>query len=406
MISNNIKIIKQANRYLVLQCISAYGPMSVEDIVKKTDLSRPTVLDALKVLMKENILVKNGFSKSTGGRSASLISINTAAYYAVGIDFEFPKIRIVAADLKGGICANKTIEYPLDIQASEVLADLPKQIESFIYGLGIDRRKIAGVGLGLSGLVDSVEGKSKSIERINGWKNINIQSILEAKLKLPVYVQNDVHLLGVVEKRLYLDNCETKPDNFIYIGLRAGIGSVIFINGKPFNGASGNAGFIGHTMLNPSGPRCICGKRGCLDAYAGELAIIRKYREEKAKQKIPLEPGDDLLKMEDFIHRSNAGDSICTEILREAGSYLGIAIANMVETMEITDVVIGGCSDLDGSVFLCSVKESATEHLPIYFKKRISISVGQLSEAEYPLGGCFLVFDHLFHKPQLTLSLS
>lgn len=405
-ISNNVKIIKQANRYLVLQCILGYGPISIEDIVKRTDLSRPTVLSAVKILTEESILVKSGFSKSTGGRTASLISINTKAYYAVGIDFEFPKIRIVIADLKGGICSHKTIEYPLNIKASEVLAAFPKEIENFICNSGIDRKKIAGIGIGLSGLVDTMEGKSTSLERINGWKNVNLQSILETKLKLPVYLQNDVHLLGVVEKRLYLDNSDREAENYIYIGLRAGIGSVIFINGKPFDGASGNAGFIGHTTLNPEGPKCVCGKQGCLDAYAGELAIIRKYREERARRKIPAGPDDGSLKMEDFIRRSKEGDTLCTEILGNAGFYLGVEIANLVKTMEITNVVIGACSDLEDSEFLRSVKKSAMEHLPVYLSHKITIGVGQLTEAEYPLGGCFLVFDHLFHKPHLTLSLS
>lgn len=405
MISNNVKIIKHANRYLVLQCISAYGPISIEDIVKKTDLSRPTVLNAVKILTEENILIKSGFSKSTGGRTASLISVNTKAYYAVGIDFEFPKVRIVIADLKGGICSHKTIEYPLEIRSSEVLADLPKEIEEFISDSGIDRKQIAGVGLGLSGLVDTVEGKSTSIERITGWKNVNIQSILEAKLKLPVYVQNDVHLLGVVEKRLYLEGSDAEADNFIYVGLRAGVGSVVFIDGKPFHGESGNAGFIGHTTLNPTGPKCVCGKRGCLDAYAGELAIMRNYRAEAEQRELSPEENDGLRKMEDFIGRSNSGDPLCTKILKDAGFYLGIAIANLVKTMEVTNVVIGGCSDLEGSAFLQSVTKSTMEYLPVYLKRRFSIRVGQLSEAEYPLGGCFLVFDHLFRKPHLTLSL-
>lgn len=403
-ISNNVKIIKQANRYLVLQCILAYGPISIEDIVRKTDLSRPTVLNAVKILTEENILIRDGFSKSTGGRTASLISINMQAYYSVGIDFEFPKVRIVLADLKGGICSHKTIEYPMDIKSSEVLSSFPKEIERFVCESGIDRKKIAGVGIGLSGLVDTVEGKSTSLERISGWKNVNIQSILETKLKLPVYLQNDVHLLGMVEKRLYLDDCDVESENFIYIGLRAGIGSVVFINGKPFSGANGNAGFIGHTTLNPEGPKCVCGKRGCLDAYAGELAIIRKYREEKDKRGIPAGPGDDSLKMEDFIRRSKEGDAVCSAILREAGVYLGIEVANLVKTLEITDVVIGGCSNLEDSEFLRAVKESAEDNLPAYFRSRLAIGVGRLTETEYPLGGCFLVFDHLFHKPHLTLS--
>ncbi len=398
---NNIKLLKEANRYLILQCVIKCAPISTEEIVKRTNLSRPTVLNVIKDLTEDNLIVRDGYSESSGGRTASLWGLDGNHHFAMGIDFEFPQVRMVIANMKSEIRASHTITYPQTIGKEELLKNLYQEFNQFIEASGISRDDIDGVGVGLPGVIDTVNGVSMNIERIHGWHNVRIQRDLQANLKLPVYIQNDVHLMGLVEKRLYLGDDIT---DFIYIGLRSGIGSITYQHNRPMSGEKGNAGFIGHTTLNPTGPQCCCGSRGCVDVYASKLAIADHYAQLRKEAGNPLS-AEDAPDFDALVALSGAGDALAMAVLKEAGFYLGIAIANIIKTVEISRVVVGGSPALEGSVFLKAAEASMKEYLADNLGVSVSLCCGQLPEEKYGLGGCFLVFNHLFSKPKLTYSL-
>ena len=243
-----------------------------------------------------------------------------------------------------------------------------------------------------SGVIDSINGISMNIERIHGWHNVALKSELEKQLKMPVLIRNDVHLLGLVEKRLYLGD---EVSDFIYVGIRSGIGSITYQHNKAMRGDKGNAGFIGHTSLDPHGPRCCCGSRGCLEAYAGQLAIMEHYAEQSGQHP----------DFEEIICRGKAGEPLAQSVLSEAGFYFGVALSNLIKTFEIPDVVIGGSPALADSPFMeaarSALRDYNTESLGIHLRLRM----GQLPERQYALGGCYLVFDHMFSRPKLALTV-
>lgn len=395
---NNSKILKEANKYLVLQCISSYQPITVEDIVKKTNLSRPTVINSVKELTDDHIVMKGGLAESTGGRAAALLGINADAYYGIGVDFEFPQVRIAIANSNGEILAAHQYHYPLDSSVESITGQLSEEIARLIEQSGIDRGKIEGIGLGISGVVDKNQGLSKFIERINNWHDVDIKSILENRLNLPVYVRNDVHLMALVEQRFYLS---ADNQDFIYIGLRSGVGSAIFMKNGIYGGGNGNAGFIGQMILDVSGPEGLGGPRGSLNVFASELNLIRRYRE-RSGQSVSADQMP--LRLEDLVRLSQSGDELAASLLHEAGHYLGLALVNLARIFEIPNFVIGGCPNLESSILLESLQKTAGELLKEHFS-RLSIVPGQLLEREYALGGCYLVFDHIFHKPRLKLQI-
>ncbi len=401
MLKNTTKVLKEANKYLIMQCILNYEPITTEEIVKKTSISRPTVLEILRELTDEGYIVKNGYSESTGGRSPALINVNRDSCYAVGVDFEFPKVRLAISNMKGDIIKAKEIKFSINEKPDFIKKSLISEINSLLDRAGITLEKIIGIGLGLSGLIDKAKGKSVHIERIKGWRDVNIQKEMEDVFGVPVYINNDVHLLGLVEKKKYMP---TEQNDFIYIGVRSGIGSSIFYHGKPFNGCNGNAGFIGHTTVDANGPLCFCGNRGCLDVFSGELAMNEQY------EKICRSMGTDFKEeqfftVQQFIQKAKEGDKACVSILKQAGYYLGVAIANMVKTLEIPTVIIGACQGIEDSILFNQVGETIDSLMIREMKEDFSIHPGQLTEEEYPLGACYYVFEHLFEKPKLSLAI-
>ena len=396
---NHTILLKQANRYLVLQSIMKYGHVSTEEIVKITNISRPTVLNITRELSDNDVIVRDGFSESSGGRAAGLWTLNREKHFAVGVDFEFPQVRMALANLKNEILASRTITYSQDIEKQDLIGQFYEQLKDFIDTCGYSKEDIEGIGVGLPGILDTTQGTSVSIERIRNWTNVDFVHDLEQYINLPVYIKNDVHLMGLVEKRLYLGSDVT---DFVYIGFRAGIGSVIYQQGRPMRGERGNAGFIGHTTLFPNGLPCCCGSRGCLDMYSGKLSITRQYVEKRSQTSLDptLESSFDAL-----VERSFQGDTVASEVLRDAGFYLGVAIANLIKTVEVTTVIIGGSPVLKDSVFIQAAQEALDAYLKGGMNTEIHLACGSMPEQEYALGGCFLVFDHLFSKPKLSLSV-
>lgn len=391
---NSVKILKEANKYLIFQCIMKLAPISIEEIVKHTKLSRPTVLNIIRELTEEDVIIKDGFSESSGGRSAALLGLNGASHFALGIDFEFPTIRLAIANMKGEIRALDNLTYPQNISKDALIADFHSKLDAFIAASGIDKRLIDGVGVGLSGVVDTVNGISMNIERIHGWHNVAFQRDLERHLKLPVFMKNDVHLMGLVEKRLYLGD---QVSDFIYVGLRSGIGSIAYQHNRPMRGEKGNAGFIGHATLDPHGPRCCCGSRGCLEVYAGKLAMMDRYAAQNDNH--------EHLDFDEIVVRAKAGEALATSVLRDGGFYFGVALANLIKTLEIPYVVVGGSPALENSPFMDAARQSMDEYITGNLGISVNLRCGRLPEEQYALGGCYLVFDHLFSKPRLALSL-
>ena len=159
----------------------------------------------------------------------------------------------------------------------------------------------------------------------------------ERELGIPAYIRNDVHLLGLVEKRLYLPDDLT---DFIYVAIRSGIGSIAYQHNKPMRGEKGNAGFIGHTTMNPTGPECCCGSRGCLETYVGQLATVSRYEALTGQQ----------LSFDEMLRRADTGDDVAKQVLQDAGFYLGVALANLVKTYEIPHVIVGGLPEKESAV--------------------------------------------------------
>lgn len=150
MKKNTTKVIKEANKYLVMQCIQAFEPVTLEKIAEKTLLSRPTILEIINSFKEEGIVVNGGFRESTGGRPPQLLCINGDSAYAIGIDFEFPTIRIALANAKREIVGRRKILFKIDTQAKEVLARMLRELEHLLEEFSSVRPRIVGIGAGFA----------------------------------------------------------------------------------------------------------------------------------------------------------------------------------------------------------------------------------------------------------------
>lgn len=395
MNGNDYSIIKAANRTLILNTIAEYGAISIMDIIRKIRLSRPTVENLIRDMQLDGIVEKSGTAKVGVGRSAQLYKIAGNKYFSIGIDLEFPDLRIVVINLKMETVYHQAWTMSPNHSVQDIIARMIEEIRQAISAAQLDNsredaRQLIGIGVGLCGQLDMRNKVSLNIERINGWRHVKLAEILQEAFDVPVSLRNDVHMMAMVNKE---DRLKQSVRNYIYISLRSGIGMALFLKGELYTGMMGNAGFLGHTTVNYMGPRCRCGNHGCLETYLHPARLVQHY-ESMTQENISY---DRLLKR--FADR----DEAAVAVMREAYVIFGKTISNLVKIVDVYNLVINGLPSEGKELLIGWIHDGIRESTLDAVYQNIHIEDEILAEADMAKGGAMLMIRKFFADPKLNL---
>jgi glucokinase len=242
----------------------------------------------------------------------------------------------------------------------------------------ISNDTVLGVGIGVPGPVDEKKGIVHFFPNIPGWKEVNLKSILEKKLGLPVFLDNDAKLMTLAEHKL--GNARDFR-NALCLTLGTGVGAGLILNGALFRGSDNAAGEIGHLPINEIGPRCNCGGTACLEAYIGNNKILSQAKT-KFRRDISLEELSSLAKK---------GNLKALEVWAEVAKRLGIALSSAVNLLNLEAVVIGGGVSNAGKVLFDKVKETLKYRAMSVQAKRVKIFRAKLGSEAGLIGAAVLV---------------
>jgi predicted NBD/HSP70 family sugar kinase len=321
------------NLALVLRQIVRTQPApSRADIASATGLTRATVSDLVQTLLDNRLVSERPAQASArAGRPAVPLAPASRTVFAVGAEINVDYMGVLVMDLTGQVLAERVIDGDhrtsdpaqvlpaLDALCGEVLDDVVPR-----------RGRLAGVCLALPGLVDDEIGVLRRAPNL-GWRDIDVRALFAAHRRLrrvPVRLVNEANAAALAEAGALVAAGE--HPSFLYVSADIGVGSAIVVDGQMMAGRHGWSGELGHTVLNPNGPRCGCGARGCLEQYAGKDALQRACGIARD------EPLDTLLAA------LADGDRGCRAAVRDAGARLGVAIANAVNLVDVNQVVLGG----------------------------------------------------------------
>jgi predicted NBD/HSP70 family sugar kinase len=378
---NSLSDVKKSNKRLLYECIREQKQVTMTELEHITKLSRPTIMSLVHEMNIEEAVLKVGRGTSSGGRIPTLYGINARAAFAMGIDMEFPTVRMAVSDLDGNLVCSSSYRYPPDSDKDQVLSLLLSQVEELLLESQIDLEKLLGIGVGIPGVIDRKNSCSVFFERIRGWENVPICEILEQRFGHPVYLYNDVDLMACAERKI--SQLEDIPD-MLYIVIRNGISMSIWMDGKLVLGEGGNAGRLGHMLVNAQGPECKCGSRGCLCLYTGARAMCDMYREFSGKK---------IVHANDLLSLADQGDSTAQRTLEISGHYLGIGIVNVANLFDISHVVVS--SIFDPAKLLEMAEPALTARNQHILRRKIYVSEGKMSESQYALGGCLTVLERV-----------
>jgi len=388
--TGNRELIRAINRSHVLNAIKTYGPIGRADIARQTGLSPATVTSISAKLISQNLVLEKSAGDSSGGRPPILLVINPGGGYVVGIKLTETHAVCALTDLEALILAKSSM--PLSgHDPAQVIDDLAQMVLVFLREQKIAKKQLLGVGVGLAGIVDAEEGILRQ-SPIYGWDNVPLRSMLQSKLRIPVYIENDVNTLTLTEKWF---GHGQGVDHFLTVTVGRGIGLGIVANGQFYRGQTGGAGEFGHTTINPQGPLCACGKRGCLEAYVGDPGLIRSAQESFTLGKLSAYVQD----LAELLSLAQTGNTAAIQIFDQAGRILGIGIANLINLFNPKKIIISGEGTREGDFLFVPMKESVQQNtMPGLFDPQ-TIEIAPWGDDAWARGAAGLVLREVFESP-------
>jgi N-acetylglucosamine repressor len=392
-IRTNRDLNKEMNRKLILNIIRRYAPLSRTRLIELSNLSAGAISQITGDLLEKRWILEAGEHQSTGGRRQVLLRLNPDAGAALGIKLMEDRVVCAITDLETRVLNCST--YPLHTRGSPTAVSeaLIAIIKECIAASRFPAEHFLGVGIGLAGIVDpqtSIVHYSPYFD----WKDIPLAPMIQSRIHLPVFIENDVNTLTLSEQLFGLGR---HIENFAVVTIGRGIGFGLVVNNGLYQGAHGGVGEIGHMVMDVSGPACDCGKRGCLEALAADPAVI-KAAEKHLAHGVPsflVSP----LTMNVLKRAADAGDTLARKVLAQSGTYIGIALANMLNLLSPSLLIISGEGVAAGEHRIEPMMKAIREHTLNGLLDNVQITIQITNDQEWAQGAASLVIGKVFESP-------
>ncbi|HHS13978.1 MAG TPA: ROK family protein [bacterium] len=306
----------------------------------------------------------------------------------------FAGLDLGGTNIKAGLIAaagpvqNETqMPVRLNLGVDSVLDQMAEAIQDLLRNNKSCR--LAGAGVGAAGLVDVSRGVLWNAPNLPGWIEVPVACGLEKRLGVPVAMDNDANAAALGE---YAFGAGRGARNMLMVTLGTGVGGGLILDGRLFHGSADSAGEIGHTIIQTDGPLCGCGRRGCVEAFAGGNALVRNFRELLAQGHDSILKGlpEKKITPRDIGEAADQGDEPARRVLAKAGKYLGIAIGNAVNLLNLDRVVIGGGVANAGEWILSPAREALNRTALTVPARSVRIVSAQMGEKAGWIGAAYL----------------
>ncbi|MEZ0109523.1 putative NBD/HSP70 family sugar kinase [Catenulispora sp. EB89] len=316
-------------RTAVLALLARRGPLSRAQIAELLDLSPATITQGTRRLLAEGLLVEEAPRPSQGGGRPSIpLALVPESAHTIGIQVAHEHVTGVTCRLDAEVV--HSFRHTFDPAAPDALQTLITLIRTEIDEARHRGLPLAGVGVAVPGIVDPETGTLRMSVRL-GWNGLPLAARLREALGVPVFVDNDISAVTAAE-RLYGPGADEA--DFLLAAIGQGIGLGMVLDGAPYRGALGAAGEFGHMPVQPDGPVCVCGNRGCLESLVSTEALLRRAHDAGI-----LPAASDL---DDLGTAARNGDPAAVALLQTAATLLGRALAGVVNLLGPRSVVVIG----------------------------------------------------------------
>jgi predicted NBD/HSP70 family sugar kinase len=334
-ITGDQRFVKTINRNVLLRLLLDEPGLSRAGLAELSGLTKSTVSLLTKELLEEGWLTEDSVAVTgSPGRRPTPLRIDGHGLVLIGAELATDCLRIVGTSLQGDVLESTMV--PLhDRSPDSVCHQMAELVTAQSGRMTASGARLLGIGVGLPGAVDTVQGILESAPNI-GWRHVDVGRRLARELAaarlgdVPVYCQNEADLAAIGETSF---GSRPVDDPLVYISCGVGVGAGIVLDGALFTGATGTAGEIGHTILHVGGLPCSCGRRGCAEAYVGLKAVA---------QASGMLRGDEIDRAALAADLARPRARRARQAFGDAGDALGVLLQNVWMTFNPVAIVLGG----------------------------------------------------------------
>jgi glucokinase-like ROK family protein len=380
--TGSLESLRRLNRLRVIHALRDQGLISRAEIARRTGLSRSTVSSLVADLQADGLVIERaepGAAHGTqGGRPPILLSFDSSAGAAVGIDFGHSHLRVAISDLSSRILTERALPLDTDHAAEEGLDAAAALVVELLAEAGIEHHQVIGAGMGLPGPIRLQDGVVGSSAILPGWVGVPSVAEMRRRLDVPIIVDNDANLGALAEAAF---GAGRDASDLVYLKVSSGIGAGLILNGRLYRGSDGLAGELGHLLVDPDGVICRCGNRGCLETLAATGALVELLRRSHG----------DAITAPQMLALAREGDLGCRRVIADAGRAIGQAVSMLLNVLNPELLVVGGDLAAAGDLLLDGVRESIARAALPSAAQAATVATGVLGERAQVLGAIALV---------------
>jgi predicted NBD/HSP70 family sugar kinase len=409
VLGGNAPLLKRQNRAAVLRAIVSYGPISRRALRDATGLTASTITNIVAELIATRFVDELRVSEPTAGPSRAgrrevPIDLAPSGGIVVGAYIGVQETHVSVGGPRAEIIRRKRLPTHAERGPADLIRRVAETVALVLNDPAIDRARLVGLGLGTVGIVDPDAGVLRDASEL-GWRDVPLRSMLEAAIDLPVVVDSGRRGMALAELMFGLGQ---QVRDFAHVHIASTVVAGLVLDQRLHRGATGTAGSLGHTTVAGERTPCSCGKIGCLDTIASEVAMERRAAEVAA-----LKP-DGILARElasapepvgryAVYRAARAGDADALAIIVEAGRYLGRAIANVLSVLDLRLVVLSGDVARDFPPFVEAVRAAVEVHAFRIGRSTIEVVASPFGGDMRVKGSLALALHDLLYAPTLTL---
>lgn len=313
------------NRDIVLELIRASQPISRADLARRSGLGRSTISQIVEQLIDENWVREGAMASLPRGRKPTLVGLNEDLV-AIAVDIHPRQASVALVDLNGLLLSRCPVPLTSDPEASMwLIVDCMQRMHH-----ATPRKSIEGIGISLPGRVNPATQRLIFAPNLK-WPDFDIKKMVETRMGLPVMMENDATACLLAE--LTFARMDGVRDA-VLVAVAEGVGTCVLTNGQLVAGHNGMAGEFGHVPIDPNGPRCGCGKKGCWEVFSSSQAALRYYSE--------LRPRRPAVNFQELLNRAEEGDPAAGQALTMQATWIGRGLRIIIAGVSPSTILIAG----------------------------------------------------------------
>lgn len=385
------------HRGLLLRLIWRERSISRADLARRTGLSRSSISAIVTDLLATGLVHETGAGDSRGGRKPILLGFDSEALSLVGIDLGASHVSVAVTDLRCRVKVWRSETWEVRDDPAGGIALMHRLIDDALQEAKVESGRLVGMGLAVPSPVDPDDPDHLSEVFVPEWRGQSPVQSLEARYGVPVVMDNDANLGALAEQWW---GAGQDGQDLAYIKVATGVGAGLIIHGDIYRGANGFAGEIGHIPVDPSAGRCVCGLDGCLNLLIGSQALVERARSQRKEAEQGALPRRGLT-VGRIVEAAFEGDPLARAVVEQAGRYLAVAVAALVNLLNPATVVLGGGLCRAGEMLLRPLRQTLGERTPSASAARSQLVVSPLGIEGIARGAATLLLKAALTDPSL-----